>query len=137
MVAGVISAAFILSGCRAATSLFWSQPRQAGALYGTYVAENKFAKETLTLNPDGTYLQQVSLKSDGRTSLACGNWHYDPATAYATFDHHMMLVTDGFQNFLTYYATPRKEGLVSLPVDRLLGQVRIGAADDAAPYKKQ
>jgi hypothetical protein len=137
VVAGVISAAFILSGCRSAISLFWNQPERTAALYGTYVADNKFARETLTLNPDGTYMQQVTLKSSSRVTVARGRWHYDSATAYATFDHHMMLVTNGFQHFNPGYATPRKEGLVSLPVDRLLGQIRIGAADDAAPYQKQ
>ena len=137
VVAGVISAALILSGCRSAVSLFWSQPRQTSALYGTYVADHKFAKETLTLNPDGTYVQQVILKSDGRVSVARGKWRYDPGTAYATFDHNMMLVMDGFQHFRPNYAAPREEGLVSLPVDRLLGQIRIGAADGAAPYEKQ
>ena len=106
-------------------------------MYGTYIADYKFAKETLTLNPDGTYVQQVTLKTDGRVSVARGKWNYDPATAYATFDHHMMLVMDGFQHFMPNYAVPRKEGLVSLPVDRLFGQVRIGAADGAAPYEKQ
>ena len=118
-------------------SLFWSQPRQTSALYGTYVADYEFAKETLTLNPDGTYVQQVVLKSDGRVSVARGKWRYDPETAYATFDRNMMLVMDGFQHFRPNYAAPRKEGLVSLPVDRLLGHIRIGAADGAAPYEKK
>src|SRR5229473_7259549 len=77
VVAGVISATFMLSGCRSAISLFWSQPRQISALYGTYIADYKFAKETLTLNPDGTYVQQVTLKSDGRVSVARGKWNYD------------------------------------------------------------
>jgi hypothetical protein len=118
-------------------SLFWNQPRQTSALYGTYTANYKFAKETLTLNPDGTYLQQVTLKRDGRVSVALGKWSYDPRTGYATFDNHMMLVMDGFQHFRLNYDVPRKEGLVSLPVDRLFGKMRIGAADDAAPYEKQ
>jgi len=137
VVAGVISIATILSGCHSGISLFWSQPKQTAALYGRYIADNKFAKETLTLNPDGTFVQQVRLKSDGRVTVARGKWHYDPATAYATFDQHMMLVTNGFQHFNPDYAAPRKEGLVSLPVDRLFGEIRIGAADDAAPYEKQ
>jgi hypothetical protein len=53
-------------------------------------SQTKFAKETLTLNPDGTYVQQVILKSDGRVSVARGKWRYDPGTAHATFDHNMM-----------------------------------------------
>lgn len=137
IVVGVISIASVASGCRSAISLFWNQPRRAAALYGTYVANNKFARETLRLNPDGTYIQHVTLKSNGRTTVARGNWRYDPETAYVTFDRHMMLVTGAFQRFNPNYAKPRKEGLVSLPVDRLFGQIRIGAAGDAAPYKKQ
>ena len=74
VVAGVISAALILSGCRSAVSLFWSQPRKAtSALDGTYVADHKFAKETLTLNPDGTYVQQAISRATGGSVSLAGN----------------------------------------------------------------
>ena len=118
-------------------SLFWNQPRQNSELFGTYTADNKFASETLNLNPDGTYTQRVILKGTGQVSVARGQWTYDAGTAYVTFDRHMMLVTDGFQRFNPNYAKARAEGLVSLPADRLFGQIRIGAADDAAPYEKK
>lgn len=117
--------------------LFWNQPKQAATLYGTYTADYNFAKETLTLSPDGTYVQQVTLKSEGRVNLVRGTWRYDPATAYVTFDHHMMLVMDGFQHFRPGYAEPRFKGLVSLPADRLFGQIRIGGTDEGVLYYKQ
>ena len=117
-------------------SLFWNQPRETSALFGTYTADNTFATEVLTLKQDGTYTQRVLLKRTGQVTVARGHWTYDTRTGYVTFDHHMMLVTNGFQRFNPDYAKTGTEGLVSLPADRFFGRIRIGAADDAAPYEK-
>jgi len=118
-------------------SLFWNEPRDSAELVGHYVANRELVNETLTLNSDGTYSQRVKLKASGKVDTASGTWTFDSQNAYVTFDQHMMLVASSSKRFNPDYAKPRSDGLVSLPVDRLFGEIRIGAADDAIPYRKE
>lgn len=43
--------------------MFGCKPKNQSELYGTYIADYDIAKEKLTLNKDGTFVQEVTLKA--------------------------------------------------------------------------
>jgi hypothetical protein len=117
---------FSISGC--------SLSVKASEIYGAYVADYDFAKEKLTLNRDGTFIQEITFKKTSKVDVAKGTWTYDPKTGYVTFHENFMIVMDGFKRLLPDYTHP-KPGLVVEPVEKFFGRIRIGS-DEGILYKK-
>ena len=111
-----------------------TKPENAEALVGTYVADYKIATEKVILKGDGTFLQNVKIKSNGPTNTASGTWTYDSKRGYITLDGGFMLVVDGLQQFDANYMYPKVSRVVDV-VQKVLGQVTIGS-DDRVLYKK-
>jgi len=103
-------------------------------LPGTYVADYDIAKEKLVLNKDGTYIQEVTLKSNFKVDVSKGRWSYDKETQYVTFNDNFMLVINGHGKLNADYAH-RKRGHVSVPGGLFFGRMRIGTSKRVV-YKK-
>lgn len=103
-------------------------------LYGGYEADYTIAKEKLTLNKDGTFTQEVTLKATGKVDVTKGTWTYDSKRGYLTFNENLMVVLDGFGQLDPNYAKP-KAGLVVEPVNKYLGRISIGSSEGIV-YKK-
>jgi len=113
-------------------SMFSCEPSRE--LPGTYVADYDAAKEKLVLNKDGTYTQEVMLKSNSKVDVSRGTWTYNPENQYLSFDDNFMLVLNGFGKLNPEYAY-RKLGGVSVPAHRSFGRMRIGSSKRVV-YKK-
>src|SRR3990170_8166470 len=83
--------------CLLALFMFACKPKSQTELYGTYVADYDVAKEKLTLNKDGTFVQEVTLKATSKVDVAKGTWTYDPKTGYVRFRENFMPVLNGFK----------------------------------------
>lgn len=115
-------------------------PPTQSELYGTYIADYGLAKEKLVLYKDGTFYQEVMLKSTSKIDKATGTWLYrprvkgDPSSGYISFRENFMYVLDNFGEKLNPdYAHP-KSGQVVLPVERFF-RITIGSSE-ARVYKK-
>lgn len=108
--------------------------RSAHELYGTYVADYEVAREKLTLNPDGTFIQEVTIKKAAKVDVAKGAWSFDAKSGYVRFDGGFMSVLNGFREFDPNYRSP-KQGIVSEPTGKVLGRLSIGT-DEGIIYKK-
>lgn len=71
-------------------------PGTANDLTGNYRADYEQAVEQLSLNADGTFVQEVRVKRDDRTFLAYGRWRYDSRNGDVTFSEGYLRVLDGF-----------------------------------------
>lgn len=98
------------------------------------MADYKVAKEKLTLNKDGTFIHEVTLKATGKVDVAKGTWIYKPQTGYVMFDENLMVVLDGFGELRPDYAQPNP-GLSSLPANKYCGRIEIDC-NDGVLYKK-
>lgn len=104
-------------------------------LFGTYLADYDVAKEELTLNKDGTFVQTVTLIATSKIDQHKGTWTYKAESGYVTFHGGLIDVFDGFRKFNPDYAHPTKSGLAVQPVLKFLGSVSIGS-DEGILYKK-
>lgn len=102
-------------------------------LYGTYLADYDVAKEKLTLNKNGTFIQEVTLKANLKIVTTEGTWIYDSKSGYVGFRDNFMSVLNGFQKLNPAYF--QKLGSASLPVDKYFGIVMLGSAEGVL-YKK-
>ena len=59
-------------------------------LYGRYLRAYPFGTQTVVLSPDSTFLQEVFLSREGKTSRITGAWSYDP-------QHGMVILQNGFR----------------------------------------
>jgi hypothetical protein len=114
--------------------LFSCKPEDYSNLFGTYLADYDIAKERLTLNKDGTFVQEVTIKATSKIDKVNGKWTYDSKTGYLTFHDNFMLVLNGLRKFQPDYAQP-KPGLVGYPVNVSFGKIRIGS-NEGIIYKK-
>ncbi len=62
-------------------------------VYGTYVASYPFGTDTLTLNRDGTFVQQVAIENDQHATVK-GEWSLDPDGSSANV-RGLLSVDDG------------------------------------------
>ncbi len=127
----------LLSICMAlflTVTMIGCKPKSESELYGTYNADYSVAKEKLTLNKDGTFVQEVMLKAASKIDVQKGTWTYNRESGYVTFHGRFMGVLDGFGKLDPDYAHP-KPGLVVQPADKYFGHILIGAAEGIL-YKK-
>ena len=111
-----------------ASGVVYSRPRTASTLYGTYTAEYEIAKEKLTLNDDGSFEQEVTLKQTLEVNTTRGRWDYNPETGYIGFRDKFMRVLDGLGRFNPSYADPRP-GTVVLPANVWFGRIQVGSGE--------
>ena len=108
--------------------------REVSEVPGIYVGENACRKEKITIRPDGTFTQVVTLKSTGKTNQTTGEWELGPI-AYPSAEHlrfqsHFLIFTDSCDEFL-----PKLESdsyVTSTPVGRdfgWLGPLSFGTAE--------
>ena len=107
----------------------------ADKIPGVYQTEHKFAKEQIVINPDGTFHDEVTLKSSGQTVVSTGKWNYNPNSGYIALIDGFMSVVDAEQKFNRGYANPLK-GPMGLPVHEFMGKVRMGS-DERLVYTKK
>ncbi len=109
------------------------RPVERADVPGTYRSEYDFATTQLTLSPDGTFSQEVRLKS-GEATQQKGVWRYDPPAQRLTLDK-CLDVNDGFRRFNKDYRTPM---VCNLPVSQTSGRqggIRLGS-EEGNPYWK-
>lgn len=109
--------------------------KDQSGLSGTYLADYEFAKEKLTINDDGTFIQEVTLKASSKVDVAKGTWSYNPKRGYFRFDHNFMFVLDGARRLKPDYAKPRDSGVVLLPARRWFFRISLGSCEGIL-YKK-
>ena len=114
-------------------------PPTRSELYGTYIADYELAKEKLVLYEDGTFYQEVMLKSNSKIDKTKGTWSYVPRTkgvpssGYITFHENFMYVPDKFgEKVDPDYA--RKPHGAGLPVGRFF-RITLGSSEIRV-YKK-
>jgi hypothetical protein len=88
------------------------------------VANYDLAKETLTLDIDGKFTQEVLLKSNSKIETKNGTWSFNKDTGAITFYGNFMAVKDGHENFNPNYVQP-DAGLTILPVTNVMGKLQI------------
>jgi hypothetical protein len=115
-------------------SIIACKPKHQSELYGTYIANYDVAKEKLTLDKDGAFKQEVTLKATSKVDASKGTWTYDPKTGYVSFNENFMLVLNGFRKLDPDYAHP-KPGGVSQPATKYFGRVSLGSSEGIL-YKK-
>ena len=109
--------------------------RNQSKLYGTYLADYEFATEKVTINKDGTFVQEVTLKATSKVDTAKGTWKYYPEDGDFTFDHNFMSVMDGFKQLKPDYDRPRDKGRVMMPAYRMFFRIYMGSCEGVL-YKK-
>jgi hypothetical protein len=116
--------------------LFLSACKPSGQsdLFGTYIADYEVAKEKLTLNKDGTFIQEVTLKATSKVDITKGEWSYDSASGYVTFEKNFLIVLNGFGELNHDYTKP-STGAVIEPVEKCFWHISIGT-DEGILYKK-
>lgn len=109
-------------------------PKNDSDLVGTYQSHYGAANESLTLNADGTYKQEVLLKSPQRIDVATGSWKFDSSSGDITFNGRFHLVLNGYQDPQPEYWL-RPNGLVIKPSTQFFGRTRIGSSEGVL-YKR-
>ena len=108
-------------------------------LYGVYVATYQNGTERLTLQQDGTFVQEVRLKANGSMTVNSGTWRrVSPSNRPDLVDlENCWGVGDGFGNIRPDFAARR--GGCSLTVERrflVAGQLHLGP-DEGWPLWKE
>ena len=103
-------------------------------LYGTYTASYPFGKETLTLNRDGTFVQQVAVNGQAPVT-AHGRWEFDSNGSRISF-YGSMWVDNGFGELRTDWRTITPGLTGSMGAERLWSRITIGSGGQY-PYVKQ
>jgi hypothetical protein len=105
-------------------------------LIGVYVAKYPSGTETLTLKPDGTFLQEVTLKEpqDSTPVTRTGSWTWDESAQRLRL-HDGMAVNDGFGDISP---TLRTDSGGDTGAERkwwFFGQILLGDRDSAPLWK--
>jgi len=93
---GILFLSLVIVGC--------STKVAERSLFGRFVASYPFGTDTLILNRDGSFLQEVVIKN-GRPVTVHGRWSFDQQASYAHF-HGLMIVDDGHGNLSNDWRTP-------------------------------
>ncbi len=109
-------------------------PDKEKDLYGAYIAKYPFATEKVTLNADGTYIQEVSIKGDPKTLTHKGRWRYEPSDKYVELENALD-VTEPSGGLRKNYSIPFN-GLVLMKVRRVFPSIRLGTAYEDIDFKK-
>lgn len=103
-------------------------------LFGTYVADYSVAREKITLNEDGSFVQEVTFKATSKVDTTKGKWRYDDKTGYVRFSENYMNVLNGLGQLNPEYS--QKLTSASLPALTYFGYVVVGS-EEGVLYKKK
>jgi hypothetical protein len=92
-------------------------------VYGIYKAFYPFGTETITLNRDGSFVQEVAINQEQPVRVQ-GKWEFDDRESRANF-YGALVVTDGFGHLRKDWRTV-SDGLVSLDIERYWFRVVMG-----------
>jgi hypothetical protein len=99
-----------------------------GNLPGTYVATYPFGTETLTLNQDGSFTQQITIKNE-QPLITKGSWVFDPQESRLNLSG-LTVAVDGLGHLIHDWRTA-EPGTGSLPVDIVWFKITVNSG---APY---
>jgi len=119
--------AAIVAGCK---------PGEVASIYGTYVADYPAAREQLTLRPDGTFTQEVTLRPGGHRVTSAGKWQFDAATGFVILPSGYIEVLDALGRGRPDYAQPLA-GVVDMPVVACFGRLYIGTGEFVLYAKRE
>ena len=87
----------ILSACK---------PKSRSELCGTYLADYSIAREEITLNNDGTFIQKVTIKKTSKVDVIQGTWEYFKGDVLF---NNLMTLTEADGKFNPDYMHPPKD----------------------------
>ena len=102
---------------------------------GTYVAEYGFGTDSLTLNSDGSYTQEIKVKGRSEPLRASGTWKYDKNESRVNFSD-VYLIPNPYRDEWDE-ATETNRGFGNYIVERYFfsRKLRFGP-DEGHPYNK-
>jgi hypothetical protein len=105
-------------------------------LCGTYVAKYSFGIEKLTLNANGDYIQEVTIKDKAKTLIHKGHWRYAPEDKYIELKNALS-VQDAFGHLKKDYNIPFN-GFVLRKVKRFFSwsRIRLLSAYEEVQFEK-
>ena len=117
-------------------------PKTAAELCGDYVRDCKLVHEELTLKPDGTFIQTVTIKATSDKISSKGKWTYETHTSSGLIFGDVIF-ENGFINALKWpdelnpdYAHPL-QGISVIPAEYWFGKLIIGGSVDSFPDWKK
>ena len=108
-------------------------PKTAAELCGHYVLDCELEHEEVTLRPDGTFAQTVTIQATWDVASADGKWTYNTRDGYVTFEDAFMNVLKRPHELNPDYAYPRP-GLTLMPAEYWFGRLILGDWLGSWPY---
>lgn len=105
-------------------------------LAGSYLANYGFAREELTLHPNGDFTQRIRIVATGRIANTNGTWRFDPKERDIVLSEQFMVVANGFGEMVANFDRPTRHAIAILPVRRSFGSLQIGLSP-RVPYTRQ
>jgi hypothetical protein len=108
-------------------------------IFGTYVASYPFGTATITLNPDGTFVQRVEVTGDPPPTTAKGRWTFDSDSYnknYVTFYDGYLSVDDGFGRLKSDWRKEQGNSVAVPPIGRAFYKILLNP-EGKYPYVKQ
>lgn len=105
-------------------------------LYGTYIVNYTFGVEKLTLNANGSYKQEVTIKDDPKTLEHEGRWRFAASDNYVELENGLDVQT-AFGELRKNYSVPFN-GLVLCKVYRSfpLRRIKLLTASEGVYFNK-
>jgi hypothetical protein len=101
-------------------------------VYGTYRTSYPFGVETITLNRDGTFVQQIAIKQEKSVTVS-GTWDFDCRESRAIL-YGCMVVSDGLGNLKRSWPSAKTKAF-SFVIEKRWFKIVMGASL-AYPYVK-
>lgn len=102
-------------------------------VYGVYVARYPFGTDSITLNADGTFVQQAHI-SNSPPVVVHGKWSYGLKDSRVNL-YGLMVITDGFGRLRPGWRSIAA-GLVSFDIEKHWFRIEMASASQY-PYIKQ
>jgi hypothetical protein len=118
--------ALLTAGCRA---------QNRSIVCGVYAAKYRNVTESLSLNRDGNFTQEVIVDHAKSPAMSHGRWHLDPVSGFVILDSGYLEVRDILGRVRPDYSQPLS-GLVDIPAETCLGRVYLGTSQFVL-YEKQ
>lgn len=131
-----LTAAVLVSCLMASAIISCSPVSSIETVYGTYVASYPFATATLTINRDGTVVQQVVVPNQPPLVLR-GSWKFEATRSAGRLTFiGLAVVADQSEEALNPDWRSPSRGIISSDIERHWFRVLIGSASQH-PYVKQ
>ena len=119
-----------------------STPRTSLELCGTYILDCELVHEELTLSPEGTFSQTVSIKATGEEISSVGKWAYHTRLnrglifGDVVFDNGLLNVLKWPDELKADYSH-QERGTAFLPAEYYFSQLELGGRVDSWPQWKK